>query len=224
MSRHLLTPRIKPLSSRRSTILSVLDVGTSKIVCLIAKLLPAEPSDLLRGRTHRCKILGIGHQRAQGIKSGVVIDMEDTEKAIRLAVDAAERMAGVEVESVIVNMTGGRIGSQLHRAGQSIGGKAVLASDIQRFGIFAAILVLRISRLLNRRGGSGNHIGRRGRIRIGWRRIIIGRVIGRPDDEHAAAMMIAAPRIGADRRRYCYCSRNYRKEQRFTHKQTLLFI
>ena len=132
MSRHLLTPRIKPLSSRRSTILSVLDVGTSKIVCLIAKLLPAEPSDLLKGRTHRCKILGIGHQRAQGIKSGVVIDMEDTEKAIRLAVDAAERMAGVEVESVIVNMTGGRIGSQLHRAGQSIGGRAVLASDIER--------------------------------------------------------------------------------------------
>lgn len=132
MSRHLLTPRMKPLSSRRSTLLSVLDVGSSKVVCLIAKLLPAEPSDMLRGRTHRCKILGIGHQRAQGIKSGAVIDMEDAEKSIRLAVDAAERMAGVEVESVIVNMTGGRISTQHHRAGLSVGGRAVQPHDIQR--------------------------------------------------------------------------------------------
>ena len=67
MSRHLLTPRMKPLSSRRSTLLSVLDVGSSKVVCLIAKLLPAEPSEMLRGRTHRCKILGIGHQRANRV-------------------------------------------------------------------------------------------------------------------------------------------------------------
>jgi len=132
MSHYLLTPRMKPLPSRRSTMLSVLDIGTSKVVCLIAKLLPAEPSDMLRGRTHRCKIMGIGHQRAQGIKSGVVIDMEDAEKAIRLAVDAAERMAGVEVESVIVNMTGGRISSQHHRASLNIGGKAVQPHDVQR--------------------------------------------------------------------------------------------
>jgi len=132
MTRHLLTPRLKPLSSRRSTLLSVLDVGTSKIVCLIAKLLPAESSDTLRGRTHRVKILGIGHQRARGIKSGVVIDMEEAEKAIRMAVDAAERMAGVEVESVIVNMTGGRLTSRQHAAQYTVGGKAVGQAEVQR--------------------------------------------------------------------------------------------
>ena len=76
--------------------------ATSKVVCLIAKLIPAEPSDMLRGRTHRTRILGIGHQRSRGIKGGVVIDMEEAEAAVRLAVDAAERMAGVQVESVIV--------------------------------------------------------------------------------------------------------------------------
>ena len=88
-------PRMRPLSARRSAILSVLDVGTSKIVCLIARLQPIEPSEMLRGRTHRCRILGIGHQRSRGIKSGTVVDMEAAEGAIRLAVDAAERMAGV---------------------------------------------------------------------------------------------------------------------------------
>ncbi len=100
----------KPLPARKSAVLCVLDVGTSKVACLIAKLLPAEQSDLLRGRTHRCRILGIGHQRSRGLKGGAVVDMEEAEDAIRHAVDAAERMAGVQVESVIVNVSGGRLG------------------------------------------------------------------------------------------------------------------
>ena len=90
--------RPRRASRRQRAILCVLDVGTSKIVCLIAKLQPAEASDMLRGRTHRCRILGIGHQRSRGIKGGAVVDMEEAESAIRLAVDAAERMAGVEVQ------------------------------------------------------------------------------------------------------------------------------
>jgi len=71
---------------------------------------------MLRGRTHRARILGIGHQRSRGIKGGVVIDMDETEAAVRLAVDAAERMAGVQVESVIVANAGGRLGSAYFHA------------------------------------------------------------------------------------------------------------
>ena len=132
MSMTMLPPRMKALSARKSAILSVLDIGTSKIVCLIARLLPMEASDTLRGRTHRCRILGIGHQRSRGIKAGGVVDMDEAEQAIRLAVDAAERMAGVQVESVIVNATGGRIGSQLFHADIHIGGKPVSENDIHR--------------------------------------------------------------------------------------------
>ena len=113
MIAHVSLPRMKPISSRKSAISVVLDVGASKVVCLIAKLIPAESSDMLRGRTHRARILGIGHQRSRGIKAGVVIDMDETEAAVRLAVDAAERMAGVQVESVIVANTGGRLGSAI---------------------------------------------------------------------------------------------------------------
>lgn len=148
MSRHLLTPRLRPLSSRRSSTLTVLDVGTSKVVCLIAKLLPTDPSDTLLGRTHRCKILGIGHQRARGIKSGVVVDMEAAEKTIRMAVDAAERMAGVEVESLIVNMTGGRVGSQHSTSKFSVGGRAVTAADTNRILEIASSTTLRDGRAL----------------------------------------------------------------------------
>lgn len=132
MSAQFFTPRMKPLSSRKSAILCVLDVGTSKVACLIARLAPAEQSDLLRGRTHHCRILGIGHQRSRGLKAGAVIDMVEAEKAIRLAVDAAERMAGVQAESVIVNVTGGRLGSSLYGASIRIGGNSVGDSDVHR--------------------------------------------------------------------------------------------
>jgi cell division protein FtsA len=125
-------PRMKPIAARKSAILSVLDVGTSKIVCLIARLMPMAASEILPGRTHRCRVLGIGHQRSRGIKAGAVVDMEAAEQAIRQAVDAAERMAGVEVESVIVNVTGGRLASQLYSAKISIGGRTVSDSDIHR--------------------------------------------------------------------------------------------
>ena len=93
--------RVKPLGSRRSMTVSVLDVGSTKICCLIARLKPLEPgesSEALRGRTHSIEVLGIGHQRSRGIKSGVVANLDAAEQAIRLAVDAAERMAGVTVK------------------------------------------------------------------------------------------------------------------------------
>ena len=132
MSQRLMPKRLRPLPARKSALLCVLDVGTSKIVCLIAKLAPAEASESLPGRTHRCRILGIGHQRSRGIKGGAVVDMDEAESAIRLAVDAAERMAGVEVASVIVNVTGGRLSSQHYSAKVAVGGKAVSDYDVHR--------------------------------------------------------------------------------------------
>ena len=132
MSITLLAPRMKALSARKTAILSVLDIGTSKVVCLIARLLPMKSSDTLRGRTHRCRILGIGHHRSRGIKAGAVVDLDEAEQAIRLAVDAAERMAGVQVESVIVNASGGRLASKLFQADVDIGGKPVSDQDILR--------------------------------------------------------------------------------------------
>ncbi len=128
----ILSPRTRTISTRKSVLLSALDIGTSKVVCLIARLDPMDPSDSLRGRTHRCRILGIGHQRAAGIKGGVIANLEQAEDAIRRAVDAAERMAGVHVESVFVNITGGGIGSQSFNASVPVAGRTVAESDIQR--------------------------------------------------------------------------------------------
>lgn len=127
-----LTPRLKPLSTGKRATLSVLDVGTSKIVCLVAELLPAATPEALRGRTHLARIIGIGHQRSLGLKGGAVVDLEAAESAVRQAVHAAERMAKVEIQSVIVNMTGGRVGSQHFEAQVGVRGGSVTPSDVHR--------------------------------------------------------------------------------------------
>ena len=132
MSFRALPPRMRQLPARKSAILSVLDVGASKIICLVARLSPMLPSDALRGRTHRCKVLGIGHQRSAGVKGGAVIDLQAAEHAVRLAVDAAERMAGVEVGGVIVNMSGGLLASRRFSARTAIRGKTVAEHDVHR--------------------------------------------------------------------------------------------
>ncbi|MBZ0217611.1 MAG: hypothetical protein K8F25_13715, partial [Fimbriimonadaceae bacterium] len=109
------------LSSNRSSIISVLDIGTSKICCVIAKLRPLMRQHELPGRTHGIEVLGISYQISRGIKGGVVVDMDTAEQSIRAAVDAAERMAGLTVESVIVNISCGRIYSEAFSASVNIG-------------------------------------------------------------------------------------------------------
>jgi cell division protein FtsA len=122
--------RVKPLSSRRAAIVSVLDVGSSKICCMIARVKPRE-GEALR-RTHAVEVLGFATTRSRGIKSGVVVDLDEAEKAIRLAVDAAERMAEVTVGSLIVNLSCGRLKSEAFSASVDLSGPAVCEADIQR--------------------------------------------------------------------------------------------
>lgn len=113
-------------------LISVLDIGSSKICCIIAKMQPCETSPTLPGRTHKARVAGIGHQRSQGIKSGVIVDLDKAEQSVRLAVDAAERMAGVTVESLIVNTSAGRLKSSIFASDIDLGGQEVDQSDINR--------------------------------------------------------------------------------------------
>jgi cell division protein FtsA len=127
-----LTPKMKPLSPRRSATVSVIDIGTSKIACLIGRLKPAPAQEVLPRRTHRVEVLGIGHTRAAGIKGGAIVDLEEAERAIRHAVAAAERMAGMQLESVIVSVSSGRLASELFAATVHASGNAVTDGDIER--------------------------------------------------------------------------------------------
>ena len=122
----------KSKTQGRSGIVTVLDIGSSKVCCIVARLSPRGESPVLRGRTHEVRVIGIGHQKSHGVKSGVVVDLNRAEHAVRLAVDGAERMAGLTVDSLIVNLTAGRLKSSTHAATINLGGHEVDAADIRR--------------------------------------------------------------------------------------------
>lgn len=132
MKNHRVPSRMKQLAPRRSATVAALDIGTSKIACLIARLTPERDAPTGDWRTHRARILGIGHQRSRGVKNGLVVDMDEAESAIRQTVDAAERMAGMQIDHVIVTASGGRLSSQHFTAKTAIGGRQVVESDVHR--------------------------------------------------------------------------------------------
>ena len=67
-----LTPKMKPISPRRSGIVAALDVGSSKVACLIARLRPHPPQQVLMRRSHVVEVLGFGHTGARGTKAGEI--------------------------------------------------------------------------------------------------------------------------------------------------------
>jgi cell division protein FtsA len=116
----------------KSTIVAVLDIGSSKFTCMIAKLSPADPGEGMPGRTHKVQIIGVGHQRARGVKAGVVVDLEAAERSIRLAVDAAEKMARLTIDTLIVSVSCGRMSSETFSAKVAVAGSEVNETDIGR--------------------------------------------------------------------------------------------
>ena len=124
--------RATSVPPNRASIRAVLDIGSSKICCLIAKLKPSLRPASLPGRSHDIEFLGIGHQLSRGVKSGVIVDMDAAEQAVRAAVDAAERMADITVDSVVVNVSCGRIHSEAFSASIDIDSHGVEEQVIQR--------------------------------------------------------------------------------------------
>jgi cell division protein FtsA len=126
------TLKMKPVSLRRSAIVAALDIGTSKVVCVIARLKPQGPQDVLRRRSHGIEILGIGHTEARGMKAGAVVNLAEAEQAVRQAVDLAERSAAVQLESVVLSISSGRLGSEFYAVNVNVAGSTVTDGDIAR--------------------------------------------------------------------------------------------
>src|SRR5271170_4165792 len=127
-----LTPKMRPISPRKSALIAALDIGSSKVACLIARLRPQGPRQVLTRRTHTVEVVGYGHTESRGMKAGSVVNLAQAEEAIRQAVDAAERMASVEIESVVLSLSAGRLSSELFAADIQIVGSAVSEGDIAR--------------------------------------------------------------------------------------------
>src|ERR1043165_8495236 len=126
------TPKAKPMPHKRSALVASLDVGTSKIACMIARLKPCPPNDALRGRSHAVELIGYSQIQSRGMKSGAVVDLAECEQSVRQAVALDERMAKARVESVLLSVSGGRLQGQLVEAAADIKGGSVTSADVTR--------------------------------------------------------------------------------------------
>src|SRR5260370_3176715 len=120
------------MPQRRTALGAGLDIGTSKIACMVARLKPCPPSEALRGRTHAVELIGYSQIQSRGMKAGAVVDLAECEQSVRQAVALAERMAKVRVESVLLSVSGGRLQGQLVEAAADIKGGAVTDADVSR--------------------------------------------------------------------------------------------
>jgi cell division protein FtsA len=126
------TPKTRPMPHKRAGLVACLDIGTSKIACMIARLKPSAASEALRGRTHAVELTGYSQIQARGMKAGAVIDLGECEQAVRQAVALAEKMAKVRVESVLLSVSGGRLAGHMVEAAADIRGGAVTPADVNR--------------------------------------------------------------------------------------------
>ena len=129
---HTQTPKTRQMPPNKTALVAALDIGSSKIACLIARLKPCLPSETLRGRSHAIELIGMSHIQSRGIKAGTVSDLNECEHAVRHAVALAERMARVRVESVLLSMSSGRLSGQLMEATAELRQGAVTQADIDR--------------------------------------------------------------------------------------------
>ncbi|MEN6542276.1 cell division protein FtsA [Parvibaculum sp.] len=118
----------RPVAAGRAGTIAALDVGSSKISCFIAKI---EPGRMANGHAP-IRVIGIGHQVSRGIRAGALVDMDAAEEAIRVAVDAAERMAGVTIRDVVVGVSGAEPKSQTVGVKAAVPGPEVTDGDLTR--------------------------------------------------------------------------------------------
>lgn len=78
-----------------------LDIGTTKISCIIAD----------QSSSGELRVVGVGNAPSEGLRRGVVVDLEKTVASISKSVEEAERMAGVEVKGVYAGIAGDHIRS-----------------------------------------------------------------------------------------------------------------
>ena len=109
---------------KRRKIVTGLDIGTTKICALIAEV----------SGDNNIEIIGIGLAPSNGLRKGIVVDIDKTSHAIKSAIQKAERMAGQKVDSAYVGIAGSHIKSINSHGVVAVTGdeKEIKESDIKR--------------------------------------------------------------------------------------------
>lgn len=98
-----------------------LDVGTTKICVVVGEVI-----------NKKIEILGVSTSSSIGLRKGVVVNIEATVNSIRKAVETAEAVSGVEINSVYVGISGGHIKGFNSVGAAGVRGKEVTNDDIER--------------------------------------------------------------------------------------------
>ena len=99
-----------------------LDIGTSKIVAVVAEVLP----------DGRHEVIGLGQHESKGLKKGVVVNIEATVESIQRALEEAELMADCQIRNVWTGIAGAHIRSFNSSGMVAIKDKEVTAADVSR--------------------------------------------------------------------------------------------
>ncbi|MDD5296683.1 MAG: cell division protein FtsA [Rhodocyclaceae bacterium] len=110
------------MSKENKELIVALDIGTSKIVAVVAELTPEG----------RMEILGIGSQESRGLKKGVVVNIESTVDTISRVVQEVELMADCKVKEVYTGIAGSHIRSFNSNGMVAIKDKEVSPMDVDR--------------------------------------------------------------------------------------------
>ena len=108
-----------PKNIRKGKIVACLDMGSSKLSCLIASIDNGE-----------VKILGYGHKESKGIVGSAISDMRLAQKSITNVVSEAERMAGFNIDRLLLGISGSQVVSNRKEVSVKIASDIVKASDI----------------------------------------------------------------------------------------------
>ncbi|MBW1980843.1 MAG: cell division protein FtsA [Deltaproteobacteria bacterium] len=109
------------MAKKKEELLVGLDIGTTKI-CAVVGEASQEGLD----------IVGIGTHPSEGLRKGVVVDIESTVDSIKRAVEEAELMAGCEINAVYAGIAGGHIQSLNSHGVIAVKNREVTQQDIDR--------------------------------------------------------------------------------------------
>ncbi|MFN7834879.1 MAG: cell division protein FtsA [Burkholderiaceae bacterium] len=99
-----------------------LDIGTSKIVAIVAEVFP----------DGRYEVIGMGQHESRGLKKGVVVNIESTVLSIQRALEEAELMADCKIRTVFTGIAGSHIRSFNSSGMVAIKDREVTQPDVAR--------------------------------------------------------------------------------------------
>ncbi|MCX7894130.1 MAG: cell division protein FtsA, partial [Burkholderiales bacterium] len=110
------------MAKETKNVIVALDIGTSKIVALVAELLP----------DGRMEVIGLGSHESRGLRKGVVVNIEATVGAIQRALEEAELMADCKIQRVFTGIAGSHVRSFNSTGMVAIKDKEVSPADVER--------------------------------------------------------------------------------------------